>query len=129
MNRSEKKTGPSGTDLRKSVRIVSKNLVRIRATGSADPDSISNIFDLSEGGVRALIHSKPPAIGTLYHVTLNLAEQQRVLAVKAALRWSTPWKERRGSYFVGLQFLNLASQEKEALLRYLEGVGGAHSAA
>ncbi|MFT5208275.1 MAG: hypothetical protein ACI9CF_002047, partial [Candidatus Omnitrophota bacterium] len=44
---------------RNYVRAVSRDLIKFRGMKLADKDSVSNIVDISAGGLRVLVHKKP----------------------------------------------------------------------
>lgn len=103
---------------RNYVRAVSRDLIKFRGMKLADKDSVSNIVDISAGGLRVLVHKKPH-VGEEFTAIINLGDSDAVMTVRCMVKNAIPWNERRGSYFMGAQFIDLSDDETAIFVRYI----------
>ena len=109
-----KKAKPEDTSRRQHPRVTARNLVRISRPDGTTIEKLSNIFDLSAGGLRIVCH-EPFQPGTLLQVELNLPDRGANISATGRIVWIKPMKGQKDAYFAGLQFTNLMEQDRRLL--------------
>ena len=104
---------------RQHPRVTARNLVKISRPDGNVIDRLSNIFDLSSGGLRIVCHEQFP-LGTLLEIELNLPERGANIRATGKIVWIKAMKGQKDAYFAGLQFTNLAEQDR----RFLDRISG-----
>lgn len=114
-----KKKKDEGADRRGFPRLFSRNLVKIMRQDGTPIERLSNIFDLSEGGVRVVCYENFP-LGTPLQIVLNLPEAQTSITATAKIVWIRPIKKENGAYFAGVSFDNISESDKQILRRLIQ---------
>lgn len=109
-----KKSHEDLSSRRQHERVASRNLVRVLRDDGAELERLTNVYDLSEGGLRLVCH-EALAPGVLLRIILNIPENGTTLELKARTAWSCPMKGQKGAYFAGVQFLDLSEKNREIL--------------
>ncbi len=99
---------------RRFDRIPARNLVRILRESGEELERLSNVFDLSVGGVRIVCHEALPA-NTVLRIILNIPEKEATLELRARVAWTCPMKGQKGAYFAGVEFMNMADKDRDIL--------------
>ena len=115
-----KKPAPKddGRNRRQYDRVESRNLVRVQREDGSELERLTNIYDLSEGGVRLVCHEALPA-GTKLRIILNVPEENASLELKARIAWVCPMKGQKGAFFAGVQFVEVPQKDLELLRRVI----------
>lgn len=121
-----KKEASGGQNKRKYVRVVSKNLIKILKSDAFEENKISNIIDLSGGGIRIVTAGKCD-IGSKMHIQINLAEEESQIPAEVEVRWIKPWQGRKDVFYIGLEFISLDASDKEILNRFVKRMSSAQS--
>lgn len=105
--------------IRRHARIPLKVVVKV--TGKKDfPFTMSR--DISEGGV-FLVTRQPPPPGTKMRLEFTLPDTPMIIAVEAEAVSSLPYDSAKGDgglYGVGVRFLNLQEEAKDAIRAFVE---------
>lgn len=104
----KKKDGP---ERRQFPRLPARNLIKIRHAGGKEIEKLSNIFDLSEGGLRIVCHDKLP-IGTELEVQVSVPEEQTALDIRAKIVWVKEMKNQKGAFFSGVAFTYIKESDR-----------------
>lgn len=104
---------------RKYIRVVSKNLIKILKSDAFEDNKISNIIDLSSGGIRIVTAGKCD-IGSKMDIQINLAEEEVQIPAEVVVRWVKPWQGRKDVFYIGLEFVNLDSSDKNVINRFVK---------
>src|SRR3989344_5056082 len=100
-----------GAERRQFPRLPARNLIKIQRAGGKEIEKLSNIFDLSEGGLRIVCHDKLP-IGTELDVQVSVPEKQTVLEIKGKIVWMREMKNQKGAFFAGVAFTNIKAGDR-----------------
>lgn len=107
-----------GKERRRSPRLAARNLVRVaREDGSVE--ELSNIYDISEGGMRIVCHTLFD-LQSVLRVTLNIPEKNQSLELKARILWILPMKGQKGAYFAGAEFAGTSDEDRRTLRGFIE---------
>ena len=87
------------------------HLVRYRYAEGEFPELITNLLDLSEGGMQFSVRSKM-RLGTLLNVIINLVEKNEDVPVLAKVRWVKPIPSRARAYRIGASFEKILSEHR-----------------
>jgi Tfp pilus assembly protein PilZ len=90
---------------------MSRNLIKITRQDGTQIEKPSNIFDLSEGGLRIVCYENFP-IGTPLNIELLIAEDVESLKMGANIVWIRPMKDSPGAWFAGVQFADLSEETR-----------------
>lgn len=116
-----KKKKESDENKRRFPRLMSRNLVKITRQDGSQIEKLSNIFDLSEGGLRIVCYENFP-IGTPLNIELLLAEGES-MKLNANIVWIRPVKDSPGAWFAGVQFADMSddvrAKLRDIISRYL----------
>lgn len=118
------KEASSGQNKRKYVRVVSKNLIKILKSDAFEENKISNIIDISSGGIRIVTAGKCD-IGSKMYIQINLAEEESQISAEVEVRWVKPWQGRKDVFYIGLEFISLDASDKEILNRFVKRMSSA----
>ena len=113
-----KKKDDSGKNRRRHERVASRNLVRVLREDGSELERLTNIFDLSEGGVRLVCHEALPG-QTPLQIILNVPEENVSLEIRARVTWICPMKGQKGAFFAGIQFTDIKENDREILRRII----------
>lgn len=92
-------------------RINLRNLVRYGAVTENFPELVSNLVNISEGGLQFSIRSKLPK-GTLLNMIINLVEKDQDVPVVAKVCWSKPVIGYSHAYKVGVCFQEILPEHQ-----------------
>jgi hypothetical protein len=113
-----KQKKPTGTDKRKYFRAHARNLIKLRFTDSMETYRISNILDLSEGGLKLIVF-KRPSKGVPLDVIINLPERNASIKTSAEIRWTRQVRGRKNMFYAGIEFKDLTASDRELLKLYI----------
>lgn len=120
------KEDSSKQNKRKYVRVVSKNLVKILKSDAFEANKISNIIDLSSGGIRIVTAGKCD-VGSKMLLQINLAEDDVQITCEVEVRWVKTWQGRKDVFYSGLEFTDLDTADKEFLNRFVKKMADAQA--
>mgnify|MGYP001006556640 CR=1 FL=1 len=78
-------------------------------------------YDISEGGVQ-VIAQRPCPDATIVRVRFAMPLRGEIVSLDAKLRWS---RNNRGLYAVGLEFVELTREARDAIAQYVSMMGEA----
>ncbi len=99
---------------RTHARAEYRNLVRYEGDDPEVPALISNLVDISEGGLQ-LSMTKKLRVGTLLKMVINLVEKNQDVPVVAKVVWTRAIPGYRGGYRVGVAFQEINRDHQETL--------------
>lgn len=95
-------------------RAENRNLVRYELEEAGIAPLISNLVDISEGGLQ-LSMKKKIRIGTLLNMVINLVEKNQDVPVVGKVVWTRPIPGYQGGYRVGVAFEEINPDHQETL--------------
>lgn len=96
------------------MRAEYRNLVRYQPSNENEPHLISNLVDISEGGLQ-LSMTRKIKTGTLLNMIINLVEKNQDVPVLGKVVWVKPIPGYRGGYRVGVVFEEITQHDKAVL--------------
>ncbi len=109
-----RKKPESNENKRRYPRLMSRNLVKITRQDGSQIEKLSNIFDLSEGGLRIVCYENFP-LGTPLNIELLIAEDVESLRLHANIVWIRPMKDSPGAWFAGVKFADMSDDVRTSL--------------
>lgn len=91
-----------------------RNLVRFQTNDEASPHLLSNLVDISEGGLQLSMRRKIK-VGTLLNMIINLVEKNQDVPVLGKVVWVKPIPGYKGGYRVGVFFQEITPHDKAVL--------------
>ena len=106
---------------RKHSRVKSFSLMKLLASDTIPQGHISNLVNISEGGLQ--FRSKYKLLpGAVLKIAINVADFHHDIVTLARVKWVRKSDNPRSrSYRVGVVFLELKSQDKALIKRYVSG--------
>ena len=100
---------------RKSLRAKSSNLIKSTTyTGNAK-EQISNLIDISEGGLQFFSKERIEP-DTVLKITVNMAEKKKQVPIITKVMWTRPEKKGQGTgYEVGVSFLEIDPKDRDLI--------------
>lgn len=89
-----------------------RNLVRYSDGKNAPADLISNLVDISEGGLQ-LSMTRKIKLGTLLNMIINVVERNQDVPVLGKVVWVKSIPGYRGGYRVGVVFEEITPNDRE----------------
>lgn len=108
------KRKPAAKKPRAYMRTEYRNLVRYQADNETTPHLLSNLVDISEGGLQ-LSMTRKVKVGTLLNMIINLVEKNQDVPVLGKVVWVKPIPGYRGGYRVGVVFEEITPHDKAVL--------------
>ena len=108
---------PFGFNRRDSARIKSRNLIRCLRSDDTPQESLCNLLDLSENGLK-FVSSKQIKPGAILKLVLNLAEKETNISVAGKVVWSSKISHVH-AYRVGISFLSMSEEHKALIHRFV----------
>ena len=110
----KKNRATSGKNRRKYERVEIRNLVQIMREDGSEIGGVTNMYDLSEGGLRLICHELFD-IHTILKIMLHMPEHNSTITVTAKVLWLLPIKKQKGAYYAGVEFLKMSDQDRNTL--------------
>ena len=95
-------------------RAENRNLIRYGYKDAGADPLISNLVDISEGGLQLSMNTKI-RVGTILNMVINLVEKNQDLPVVGKVVWARPIPGYRGGYRVGVAFQEVNPDYLETL--------------
>ena len=115
----EKKKKDSGSEKRLFPRLPARNLIKIKHAGGGEIEKLSNISDISEGGLRIVCHDRLP-IGTELDIQVNVPEKQTVLNLNGKVVWVKEMKNQKGAFFAGVAFTGIKESDRNMVRELIQ---------
>ena len=106
-------------DRRQYPRIRTANLIKILKLDSEEVSSLSNLVNISEGGIQMMSPRRIPAQAHFWAV-LNLAEKDTQIPVEGRVVWSKKSEKGNASYRAGVEFTDLGDEGRTVIRKYVE---------
>lgn len=103
---------------RRFKRLRTSYLVKYQMGGKGTP-RVTNVVDLSEGGVRFLAQERIPELSIL-NLSIYLPPLEKSVEVVAKVIRSRRAKDARSIYYVAAAFLDLRREDREAIRQFAE---------
>ena len=101
-------------DRRRANRVNARFLVKMTDLAKPGREILTNIYDLSETGVRVVCHAKLP-LQTMLRILLNVPDRGLTLPLKGKVVWISPIKGQKGAFFAGVQFVEMSEADRQLL--------------
>lgn len=119
----ERRRGPelafqrSGIERRKFVRVSTQNLVK---TFSMTGSELTNLYDISEGGVRIRLTQSVPQ-GVAIESTVNLKEIETTASGLGEIVWVSRGQGAHHSvYHAGIRFTDISEENRDKIRNYVK---------
>lgn len=102
------------TERRKYPRLEIRNLVKITNEDDTETYSLTNVLDISEGGLRIVCHNVFK-IDTILNIIIQVPEKNTSLTLKAKVIWLIPMKKQKGAFNAGLQYVDISDTDRQMI--------------
>ncbi len=102
-----------GVEERQSRRVRSFDLIKIRRAEDSSSHIVSNVKDLSQGGLKLFVREKFDP-GDRVVLSVNFADRNDQISAEAEVRWSREMRSKNG-YHVGVAYLGLNDRDRRLL--------------
>jgi len=106
---------------RRHRRIMADYLVKYRIPGTETDVQISNITDISVGGIR-FCSKRSFMEGTILHFEILITPLEQVIRPRGVVVRVRPAKEG-DHYYIGVSFVELPQKERDVLKAFIEDTG------
>lgn len=108
------KSSKKRTCKRAHPRLKAFNLIKFTLSDGTHYESLSNILDISENGLRFTCYETLPA-GAKLKMLVALPDKNKEVPLDAQLIWMRPMKTVKGVYVAGVTFTGVSAENRELI--------------
>jgi len=107
------------TGKRQHPRLRAFNLIKFTLSDGTHYESISNVVDISESGLKFTCY-EPLPVGANLKMIVAVPERNKEVGLEARVVWIRKTKNVRGVYLAGVSFLRVSEESKDLIRGMLQ---------